>query len=486
MCGYRRITTLPVHRWAVDYDGAADFRYLFADEMHVTRVITDLEQALAGGQIISKSVAMLAEPFEVPDPGSSATFIVEDLPSAPGVPAFEYGDYVRFARHSRDEGGLDVSVAWGTVSDYVDLGDGRQQWTFTRSVPAEDDEAPGYDIRSGYLTGTVPDGALVLDYGVEGNGYYEVTAVDGLWGANAPYAQTAVWDTHPAYRRVTARLGNLRGIFAQADEHGLYAGTGVTDSDKYLRLSNVKVAIHNVPLRLYDEGSLRVDIDAVDTPHIAVGTPPPQDWLDATGIWTGIHEGLPKAYVGEVTAGTLVRGWQWDGSDLVVRGTVYVSPTGDAALADWVHPSDQTKINGGMLYTGSVHADALTVRGKNLLQNPSFELGTTGWVEGGAFRQHHTAPNAHTGASYISGRTGGEDNQVVTTEDYIPCAAGEQYTAIAWMRDNVPGWTSCGIMILFYDVNREYLTYASNAHLSPRESLVLIHRPSGCQEAPPD
>src|SRR5690606_33702767 len=46
--------------------GAGDFRYLFVDEMHAKSFITDLEQALAGGQIVSKSVAVVAQAFTLP------------------------------------------------------------------------------------------------------------------------------------------------------------------------------------------------------------------------------------------------------------------------------------------------------------------------------------------------------------------------------------------------------------------------------------
>jgi hypothetical protein len=39
---------------------------LFADQMHAKAFVADLEQALAGGQIIPKSVALIAQPFTAP------------------------------------------------------------------------------------------------------------------------------------------------------------------------------------------------------------------------------------------------------------------------------------------------------------------------------------------------------------------------------------------------------------------------------------
>ena len=49
--------------WQIDHNGAADLRYVSVDEMHAKAFIADLEQALAGGQVITKSVAVLAEDF---------------------------------------------------------------------------------------------------------------------------------------------------------------------------------------------------------------------------------------------------------------------------------------------------------------------------------------------------------------------------------------------------------------------------------------
>lgn len=63
--------------WRATYAGEGDFRYLFVDEMHAKSFIADLEQALAGGQIISKSVAMVAEAFTVPAAGAAATLRVQ-------------------------------------------------------------------------------------------------------------------------------------------------------------------------------------------------------------------------------------------------------------------------------------------------------------------------------------------------------------------------------------------------------------------------
>jgi hypothetical protein len=159
--------------WRIDGSGGADFRYLYTDELIAKSFIADLEQALAGGQIITKSVAMLGAAFTVPAAGNAATLVVKDLPSAPDMAVFETGDYIRVRSFTRPSGAataLIIADAWGTVTGYADQVDGTQTWTFTRLAS-----------NAGAATaGTVlPVDAIVLDYGVSGNGYLESTAIDG-------------------------------------------------------------------------------------------------------------------------------------------------------------------------------------------------------------------------------------------------------------------------------------------------------------------
>ena len=89
--------------WSISYDGEGDFRYLYADEMHVKVFIADLEQALAGGQIISKSVAQLSQPLR-PRLRAADCLYVRDLPSAQGMQVFQNGDVVRLRKFTRSCG----------------------------------------------------------------------------------------------------------------------------------------------------------------------------------------------------------------------------------------------------------------------------------------------------------------------------------------------------------------------------------------------
>ena len=307
--GYASQTT----GWRITYSGDADFRYLYADELHAKAFITDLEQALAGGQIISKSVAILAQDFVLPTAGNSATLYVKDLPSAPNMAVFQANDFVGLRQFNRANGSLTIRWAWGTVTNYVDQPDGTQAWTFTRS------STPGS------ATGTIYADELVLDFGISGNGFYEVNAIDGAYGDNSPYAQVVTWNTHPETQTVNARFGNLKGITNNL-EYGLIAGTGVSTASQYIKLSNSAAEIHNVPINVYDSSTITINLDP-SIPTFRVGAnATSMTYSSGAGIWMGKDSSVYKARIGDPTAKNLT----WDGSDLYLKSDVnnYLKFTG--------------------------------------------------------------------------------------------------------------------------------------------------------------
>ncbi|RMG00400.1 MAG: hypothetical protein D6735_13745 [Acidobacteria bacterium] len=289
--------------WRITYDGQGDFRYLFSDELHTKQFFADLEQALAGGQIVCKSVAVLAQDFTLPAAGANADFYVKDLPSAPDMAVFQANDFVGFRKFTRSGGALNVDWAWGTVTDYVDQANGTQRWTFTR-----------HSGTPGTATGTINADALVLDFGTSGNGFYEVNAVDGLYAANSPYAQIVTWSSHPATQTIRARLGNLYGVFGIANEYGLFAGDGSATANKFIRASNNAVELHNTPLNLYDSGNATISLDPT-TLSIALGSPLPTGYTTNKGFWAGKDGTTYKVRIGEPGGDQL----QYDGTDLYVR-----------------------------------------------------------------------------------------------------------------------------------------------------------------------
>lgn len=297
--------------WGIGYNGAADFRYLFSDELHAKSFIADLEQALAGLQIITKSVALLALDFTVPGPTLTATIRLKDLPSAPNMSVFQNGDLIRLRTFSRAGGALTIADAWGVVTAYADQADGTQTYTFTRSA------IPNHGAIS---TGTVIAAeSIVLDYGAPGTGggYYEVNAVDGTNGVNAPYAQVAVWNTHPvADLDVRVRVGNLKGITGNS-EYGLWAGrlSGgnviVTGDGVMLRQGTTEV------IALHDDGTSRFENRMTLGPNgeIVQGTGTAgavANWTGTWGTFTGLRMGRDSSVgrIGGYNGGTL----QWYGA----------------------------------------------------------------------------------------------------------------------------------------------------------------------------
>lgn len=316
---------------AVDYGtGAADFRYLYTDELHARAFIADLEQALAGAQIISKSVAMLHLAFTAPAAGASTTMTVRDLPSATGMQVFPNGDYIRVRTFARASGSLTIGDCWGTVvldtsygvSGY-DSATKTQRYTFTRSSGAD---------AGAMASGTViqPD-AVILDYGTTGNGIAEVNAIDGVYGQNSPYYRVATWATHPRTMTERVRMGNLRGITSVANEFGLWFGDGgVANSNRYGRFSTQAFELNNLNIQIYDAGTRVFFVDS-NNHYLSLGNPAPTSWLTGTGFWVGDDSGTYKLQVGTASGGTLTEGMSWNGSALAMRmagSSVFVDTDG--------------------------------------------------------------------------------------------------------------------------------------------------------------
>lgn len=303
--------------WRVTYEGAGDFRYLFADEMHVKSFIADLEQALAGGQIICKSVSTLAVAYTLPAAGGASTVWIKDLPSAENMAVFQSGDLIRFRQFSRAGGELTVADAWGVVTAYADQANKMQTWTFTRSAGG----------LAGAASGVIPIDAIVLDYGVTGNGYYEVNAIDGLYADNSPYSQVVTWTTHPLTTlAVRTRLGNLHGIYSLDNEYGLSV-SGANPTVQYLRLSESKFEVHGLQVDLWQAAAINTIRLNPTIPAIQIGNPIPTGILTGDGIYMGVATGVVYGFrVGTVSGGALVKGMHWDGASLDIRGNLIVGP----------------------------------------------------------------------------------------------------------------------------------------------------------------
>jgi hypothetical protein len=187
----------------IDGTGQAYFQTLYANEMHAKSFIADLEQALAGGQIICKSVAPLAAAFTLPAAEGIASFIVQEFQGFPGYRVFVNGDLVRFRNFSRDGESLTITDAWGLV-DYVgrDATAQTQEWNFIRSVAA------------GGLAGYLSPNLLVNgDFETAGGGGADVF---GTWsesaGSGAIAAETTLIHGGAKACKLTAGAVDNNGI----------------------------------------------------------------------------------------------------------------------------------------------------------------------------------------------------------------------------------------------------------------------------------
>jgi len=337
--------------WHITYGGAADLRYLYVDEMHAKAFIADLEQALAGGQIISKSVAPLSRDFTAPAAGNTAYLWVECFLGFPAAEVFVTGDTVMVRNFSRSGGGLDITNCFGTVSaPYFPSPQSdppEQRWTFTRlSGTVNGHPAAGYMSTST----VVKRGALALDFGTTGMGYHEVNAIDGLMGVNSPYAQVVTWDEHPWYDRIVrTRTGNLNGIFGTPNEYGLFAGEGHDEAsgDQYMRLSSEGFDIFNLQVKVYDGANLRIHLEPT-TPYLAVGSATAIQ--SGNGVWMGRH-GDPATYkfrVGVANGTQLL----YDGTSVYLRGSTnnYLKAT-SSSLGLWADSQERIGLTSAGILT---------------------------------------------------------------------------------------------------------------------------------------
>lgn len=426
--GYQSQTT----GMAITHAGGADFRYLFTDELHAKSFIADLEQALAGGQVISKSVAVLHVAFTMPAPGGEGYFYVRDLPSAAGMRVFEDRDMIRFRSFTRDAGSLDISDAWGEVYYSplfgFNLYPGTQRYKFVRRTGVTIDDTTNDPILD--TTGdpilannvTTPEGgmaggtpiyadSIVLDYGKNQSGIHEINAIDGIYGLNSPYAQTVSWVLHPKNATVRTRIGNLRGVFGVADEYGFYAGSGTANADQYVRVSTNGVRLNNVPLALYSNNSQRVNIDS-----------------NGTDIWFSNDGGVTKQF-------------DWNGSSLTLRnstlvlagtGTLTLSSTGifgvdSTSLPSFSIVNTAGSVNGEPLNAGDVMLGSNDTNKANLYYDRNngylrFRYGkiTTALINtSGAFVSGTSLPYMQYDSNGLTAVMGGSVPGTVTTANAI-------------------------------------------------------------------
>lgn len=295
--------------WAITAAGAADFRRLYTDELHAREFIADLEMALNGGQTVAKSVVILALPFTCPAAAGAATIRVRDFPGFPNLRVFAANDWVvlrSFSRTDSDSDGntdLTIGDCVGQVSSYADQADNTQTWTFTRGS--------GGSAGSMATSTVIPAEAVVIDYGVSGQGFLLARANDGAEGVNAPYWQINTWATAPvaANMAVRMRCGNLNGSYGYSSAiygcaFGDSAGANLTiDATNGLRIragTTNKLVADGAGNLSIASGNVTIDANGI---QIA----PTTSYAESRAlVWNDTHSGglrKPGAYYDEPASG---------------------------------------------------------------------------------------------------------------------------------------------------------------------------------------
>lgn len=345
--------------WKIDGQGNGDLRYLYIDELHAKTFVADLEQALAGSQIISKSVTTLALTFTCPDFSAASTLTVDDLPGVPQGEVFQVNDYVLIRNFSRTNNSLDISECIGFVTQPLTPNTGRQSWVFTRAAVGQGGAMIAF--------ATVAPKTLVLDMGISGNGYAETNAIDGAFAQNSPYSQTVTWTGTPSSgnKTVRTRTGNLLGITGVVGEYGLYAAgptpIGGSPQSSLIASSAIFKAL-NLDISLYSGITETIRLDHA-VPSLAIGSAVPVSFSSGTGIWMGRDstDGFYKFRAGDPKGNRV----QWNGTALQIFGD----------------GGGVTNINGSNIQTGTISADKGTFgSGLNLVRNADCGVTVEDWT----------------------------------------------------------------------------------------------------------
>jgi hypothetical protein len=355
--------------WRITNDGSADFQYLYANEMHVKSFIADLEQALAGEQIITKSVAKVFSDFVVPSIGYSGTLYIEAFAGFSGF-VFQDGDNIRLRSISRISGGLSVYDCWGTVvhgNTYPAVGSAPayQSFTFTR-------------VSGGAIGGVtvITAGTLALDYGISGNGTYEVSTIDGLNGVNSPYARIQQF-VSPTSQLLLGQFGNLNGAYGYSSKtYGIavgdqtktnltveatngiqirYGTTNLAQWDTNGKLILGKIASNTNRVELASSGINFIYNDVYNISNTVMS-------LDSSGIIT-IGQNL-NSQARLVISSTGIN-FIYKNSSGTDFNTISINSSGVLSVTGYTQPSDvttiigQTTIQGGKIATNTISLSAL-------------------------------------------------------------------------------------------------------------------------------
>lgn len=263
--------------YAIGYDGVKS--YLEVDDLTVRHTLRthifqyDIVRATNG-------YLYIADSSEITQPASGSYIYVKE-------PVFAVGDLLWYKDYDLGDT-LSISSVQMTVTAGPTVvsnnGVDHQRYTVTaNSGSLSDLSAGGTVVRVGNTTDTDRQGALYMDASSTFSPFMDIIDSVDSWVAFGASDKTKV------------RLGNLEGITSTA-EYGLWAGEGVGVGDSYLLVSNVNIALHDIPMFFYDSGN-----------NQRIGMVPDADSTDKL-MWAGESESNPGFVVygdGDVWLSTL-------------------------------------------------------------------------------------------------------------------------------------------------------------------------------------
>ena len=248
--------------WRVTPQGQADFRHIYTDELQAKAFTADISQALVGSDILTKSVAKLAQNFKIGANDTYAYLYVEELEGYPGMSVFSVGDKLRLRVFDRSGGGLIIADVWVTVTDHdiSDTVNNVQKYTVR------------FDDDGGVVGSDVYAGSMILDYGQSGSGVIERTVLDQQ---GSPYSRVSTWTgspDNPENYTLHYQSGNLNGI-ANAEGWGVYSEnsflTGkllvgdLTKAGQYMEYKDGELSIKGQITVTGGNAATKADVDAV-------------------------------------------------------------------------------------------------------------------------------------------------------------------------------------------------------------------------------
>ncbi|WP_052345450.1 hypothetical protein [Alkaliflexus imshenetskii] len=245
--------------WRITAAGDADFRHVFTNELRAKAFTADITQALVGSDVLTKSVAKLAQNWASTANGTTSTIYVEELEGFPGFQVFSVGDRLLLRLFDRSGGGLLIKNVWATVASYVSTTNNVQRYTIT--------------VNSGGMTGqTVYAGSMILDYGTSGSGVIERTVLDQQ---GSPYSRVMTWTgspDSPANYTLHYQSGNLNGI-SNANGWGVYSENSfltnkllvgdLTKVGEYIEYTNGQLTLKGRITVTGGNAATKSDVDAV-------------------------------------------------------------------------------------------------------------------------------------------------------------------------------------------------------------------------------